>query len=69
MQVNVDIKLISSDTVVLLGEGIKNQPVENSYISCGYNNISLNYVCGKNEASLLKKHWKNYLDDCIITSF
>lgn len=69
MQVNIEIKLKGSETFVLVGEAIKNQPLDNSNVSCGYNNININYECNKNTANYIKKHWKNYINDCIVTSF
>lgn len=69
MQVNIEIKLKDSETFVLVGEAIKSQPLDNYNVSCGYNNISINYECSKNTVNCIKKHWKNYINDCIVTSF
>jgi hypothetical protein len=69
MQLNVDIRLNGLETFLLIGDAVRAQPFEAENVSCGYNNITINYQCGKKEATLLKSHWKSYVRDCIITAF
>jgi hypothetical protein len=68
MYINIEVRTASTEVLKKICDATDTEPIKHHNLTCGHNHINITYSCSKNDASALKKHWKDRIPECLIVS-